>query len=92
MEGNGNRVAHPDTGAMVAMHSLIEGTDFKCNSSEDRTMHEHCDICGAEFEILEIYFSGTQFLCPSCMASGSAPAERQSDLVEVIGNGGLALH
>jgi recombinational DNA repair protein (RecF pathway) len=29
-------------------------------------MHEHCDICGEEFAILNVYYSGHQFLCENC--------------------------
>ena len=29
-------------------------------------MHERCDQCGKHFDVLAIYFTGTQFLCFQC--------------------------
>lgn len=29
-------------------------------------MHEKCDSCGKEFEILAVIFTGRQCLCASC--------------------------
>src|SRR5690242_21210881 len=29
-------------------------------------MHEKCDCCGNEVPILEIVFTGRQYLCPQC--------------------------
>jgi hypothetical protein len=31
-------------------------------------MHERCDHCGKQFEVLAIFFTGTEYLCPACAA------------------------
>lgn len=30
-------------------------------------MHERCDCCGAECEVLMIFFTGRQYLCSRCL-------------------------
>ena len=30
-------------------------------------MREKCDCCGSELPVLAIYFTGHQYLCPTCL-------------------------
>lgn len=31
-------------------------------------MHERCDRCGRQFDVLSIFFNGEKYFCPECAA------------------------